>query len=106
PLPYDEIRPVAFKKFAADGLFLTELRERSAARMADDQEFAWIVEDLKRERERRTANRISINEEVRRAESAAEKAREALRRAERAKLPQSAEKAFAITLDNVRKPAL
>ena len=106
PLPYDEIHPVSFKKPALSALFLSELRARSADRVAREREFAWIAEDLQRERERRAKNRISINEQVRRAEMASEKAREAARHAERAKHPQPAEQAFAITLDNARKPAL
>jgi carboxyl-terminal processing protease len=106
PLPYDEIHPVAFKKFSTNGLFLSELRERSAARLADDSEFTWINEDLARERERRAANRISLNEETRRAELAEEKAREATRREARAKSRQPSEDIFTLTLENVRKPAL
>lgn len=106
PLPYDVVDPVPFDKVTDHPLFLNELRQRSAVRIAADREFHSIIDDLNLMKEKRAANKISLNEKVRRAELTAEKAKKEKRIAERAKHRQPDQKVFQITLDNVNKPEL
>jgi len=106
PLPYDEILPVPFKKIAAHPLSVPELQERSAARVAASPEFAYLLEDLRSDTRILTLNRTSLNEAVRRAALAEDRARESQRTAARAKREPLPEKTYLVTLDNVRKPGL
>jgi len=86
PLQYDETKPViALTKtaFAAHPLPLAQLKELSTKRTASQQEFIYLNEDLDRERKKEEANRISLNENLRRTERDQEKAREKEREAAR-----------------------
>jgi carboxyl-terminal processing protease len=105
PLPYDEVEPADYDKWDHP-LYIKELKERSAARVAADREFRWITEDLNRTKEKIVENKISLNEKARRQELADDKARDDKRIAEREKRPHSDEKDYLITLDNVDKPTL
>ena len=105
PLPYDTVEPVPFDKVDKP-LYKTELRGRSAARVAADPEFRYISEDLNRVKARLAENKISLNEKVRRAELDEEKARKEARTAERAKIKPVIEKHYTLTLENVTKPEL
>jgi len=106
PLPYDEILPVPFKKIAAHPLFVPELQARSIARVAASPEFACLLEDWRSDARNLTLNRTSLNEAVRRAALAEDRARESQRAVERAKRGPLPEKTYLVTLDNVRKPGL
>jgi carboxyl-terminal processing protease len=105
PMPYDEVEPADFAKWDHP-LFINQLRERSATRVASDREFRWISDDLARVKKQIADNTISINEKTRREQMAEDKARNDKRIAERAKHPQSDGKDYLITLDNVDKPNL
>ena len=65
-----------------------------------------MMEDIERAKKRIAENRVSLNEQARRAELNEDKARKEAREKERAKLKTSEEKVFAVTLDNVAKPQL
>lgn len=105
PLPHDAVDPVPFEKWTRP-LFKTELAKRSAARIAVDPEFRYVMEDLERVKKRIAENKISLNEATRRAELAEDKARKEKRTAERSQLKQPDQKVFTVTLDNVTKPEL
>jgi carboxyl-terminal processing protease len=105
PLPYDTVKPVRFDKLEGS-LFKTELRERSAARIAVDPEFGYIMEDLAQVKKRLAENVLSLNIDKRRAEIDDEKARKDKRTAERKARHLPEEKHFALTLDSVNKPEL
>ncbi len=105
PLPYDTVEAVPFEK-VEKSLFKTELRGRSAARIAADPEFRFIAEDLDRVKQKLAENKISLNEKVRRSELDEEKARKEARTAERTKLKPVELKRFSLTLENVNKPEL
>jgi carboxyl-terminal processing protease len=105
PMPYDEVGPAPYEKFDRP-LAITELARRSAARVAADREFRYIRDDLDRIKKRLVDNTISLNEKVRRAEIAEQKARKEKRTAERSKRKPLQEKVFALTLDNVDSPEL
>jgi len=106
PLPYDEVDPLDYEKVIDHPLFLNELRARSAARVAVDPEFRYLVDDTNRMKQKLASNKISLNEKARRAETSEDKARNDRRTAERAKRKQAESKDFMITLDNVDKPGL
>jgi len=105
PLPYDEVPPASYERFGAP-LFIKQLRTRSMARVATNPEFHYIHEDLNLINKRIAENKISLNEGVRKAEIADEKARKAKRTAERAKRKDAPQKLYAITLDNSENPGL
>src|SRR5690606_22218804 len=52
PLVYDEVPPVRYTKFSNEPLPLKELQARSAARVAADPEFRYVLEDLQQMKER------------------------------------------------------
>lgn len=90
PLDYDETKPLAMATTVpAHPLPIAGLRENSAARIAAEPEFRYLADDLERARKKLETNRVSLNESVRRAELAEEKAREKQREDGRAqrKLP-------------------
>ena len=73
------------------------------ARVAADPEFAYVSQDMKRLRERITANRLSLNEKVRRQELAEDKARKEARKKERAERgPLVSAQVWQLTLDDAR----
>jgi carboxyl-terminal processing protease len=106
PMPYDVVDALPFDKVTDHPLFISELRQRSAARVVADPEFSYITEDLTYLKDKRTANKISLNEKARRAEIAMEKAKKEKRTAERAKRKKPDQKVYQITLDNADKPDL
>src|SRR6185503_4915078 len=97
--------PADFEKLDKP-LFKTELKQRSAARVAVDPEFRYITEDLDEIKKRLADNKVSLNEKARRAEIEEDKARRDARTAARAKIKQPDAKTYAVTLDNVNKPEL
>ena len=105
PMPFDTIKDVSYDKLEKP-LFKPELKQRSATRIATEQEFKWIAEDIARMKKRIAENKISLNQETRRAELDEDKARKENRKAERAKFKHEAEQVFIVTLDNAAKPDL
>ena len=106
PLPYDTFSAVDFDKWDKP-LHLDELRRRAQARIPQNPEFAYVLEDLERIRKRTAENRVSLNEQVRQAELEDDKARKEsrdLERQERAK--EKDPKVYRLTLDNVSKKEL
>jgi carboxyl-terminal processing protease len=105
PLGYDTIAPVAYDKFEKP-LYISQLKQKSGARIELDQEFKWIMEDAERIKKRTAENKVSLNEKVRKAEVEDEKLRKEARKAERLKVKPSAEKVYSVTLANAAKPEL
>ena len=105
PMPYDTIPAATYDKWE-QSLFKPELKQRSAKRIAADEEFQWILEDMTRMKNRVAENKVSLNEKARRTELDEDKARKEKRTAERAKLKHAEEKVYAITLDNAADPEL
>ena len=84
PLMYDETKPVrSFDKNSTHTLPIAELRALSAGRIAADQEFRYLAEDIDRETKKDEANQLSLNEATRQAELDEEKARDKQRADER-----------------------
>jgi carboxyl-terminal processing protease len=106
PLPYDTFNALDFDKWDKP-LHIDELRRRSMARIPNNPEFRYVMEDLTRIRTRTAENKISINEKVRQAELDEDKALKELRQGERkARAKDKEPKAYRITLDNAAKKDL
>jgi len=105
PLPWDTMPPEKYEKLDRP-LFVQDLRTRSAARIAADPEFGYILEDLAQVKTRLAENRLSLNIDTRRAEIDEEKARKERRTADRAKRQTPELKRFVLALEDVNKPEL
>jgi carboxyl-terminal processing protease len=101
PLPYDTVDAVRFQKSEEHPLFLDDLRRRSAARVAADPEFAYVLADLQRVSDKIAANEVSLNEETRRAEMEKDRLRKEKRAAEREKRTKPEDPVYEITLENI-----
>ena len=106
-LPYDEVPPAKYLKWSdSHSLFIPELKIRSAARVATDPEFHYVMEDMERLRKKLADNHISLNEDVRRKEVAEEKARKAERSKERLARNQEEPNIYRLTLETIDNPKL
>lgn len=106
-LPYDEVPAAKFTKWSdSHSLFLNELRVRSAARVAADPEFHYVLEDMERMRKKLDDNRISLNEEVRKHEVDEQKARKEARSKERLARNEEEPSIYRLTLETLDSPKL
>ncbi len=106
-LPYDEVPPAKYTKWSdSHSLFLNELRVRSAARVAADPEFHYVMEDMERMRKKLDDNRISLNEDVRKHEVDEQKARKETRSKERLARNEVEPSIYRLTLETLDNPKL
>jgi carboxyl-terminal processing protease len=106
-LGYDEVPKARFTKWSEGrGLFVDELKRRSEARVQANPEFHYVMEDMDRLRKRLDENRISLNEDTRKAELNEDKVRKETRAKERLARNDEQMQMIRITLDNVDKPNL
>ncbi len=69
PLPHDRIRPAAdFKPLDVQSLFVPRLKELSQERLNESKDFAYVIEDVMKAKERLKLNRVSLNKEFRKSE--------------------------------------
>ena len=106
PLAYDEVDPQQINKFGATTPLIDSLRHRSLERVAKDQEFHYINEDMKILRQKLDQNELSLNEKFRKEELAQEKKRKEERNAERKLHPAAPTIAYEVSLDTVDKQEL
>lgn len=108
-LDHDIIRPApGFDPLPKANLFLAHLKERSGDRIKDSKDFAYIMEDVMKERNRRRENSISLNIGERRKELAEADDRQHERNAERrqrfakiAEEDRKTKKFYRLTLEQV-----
>src|SRR5437773_368666 len=106
-LPYDEVSKAKYTKWSdTHALFTDQLRHCSEARVKNDPEFHYVMEDMDRLRHKIDENRISLNEEVRTKELADDKLRKEMRSKERLARNQEEPRIYRLTLDTVDKPNL
>jgi carboxyl-terminal processing protease len=106
-LPYDEVPKARYTKWNEPvSTYLEELKRRSAARVQNDSEFHYVMEDMDRLRHRIDDNRISLNEDVRRKELTDDKMRKELRTKERLAHNIEEPRVYRLTLDTLDKPNL
>ena len=106
PLPWDQVPTSDFAREDHVGRFVNPLRARSLARVAGDQEFAYVREDIAQLKKSLAAKTLSLNEADRRRENEAVKTREADRKQERAARQESLPTTYEITLKNAGLPGL
>ena len=83
-LAHDLIRPSTdFKPFALGQLFLDDLKKRSEVRIAMNQEFTYLKEDMQRVKEQLEKNEISLNKAKRKKENEKMEVRRKTRNKER-----------------------
>jgi carboxyl-terminal processing protease len=112
-LPYDRIRPASdFRALDAQALFLPKLKELSRERVEACGDFAYVIQDVLKAKERIKANRVSLNKAEREKELAEADAQKKERNAERRKRFEQVAAADAktftfhrITLDDLEKGA-
>lgn len=103
PLAYDEIKPVrAAEKTPDHPLPIAQLKELSSSRVAGNEEFRYLAEDIDRETKKDQSNLLSLNETERRAEMDAEKAREKQREEERKLRKSPDETVIPISLHDIQ----
>ncbi|MEY2530329.1 MAG: carboxyl-terminal processing protease [Verrucomicrobiota bacterium] len=106
-LPYDEVPKARFTKWSdTRGLFIDELTRRSGARVQNNPEFHYVMEDMERLRHRLDENHISLNEDVRRKELQDDKLRKEMRTKDRLARHDEEPRVYRLTLDSVDKPNL
>jgi carboxyl-terminal processing protease len=106
-LPYDEVPKARFTKWdQPPQIYVDELKRRSDERVHQNPEFRYVLEDIERLRRRLDENRITLNEEVRRAEIAEDKLRKETRSQERIARQGNEPRIYRVTLDTVDKPNL
>src|SRR5438067_21779 len=103
-LPYDEVPKAKYTKCNEPvSLYLEELKRRSAARVQEDPEFDYVMEDMDRLRHRLDDNGISLNEGVGKKELADDEVRYGLRAKERLGRDTEEPRIYRVTLDTVDK---
>ncbi len=114
PLDHDLIRKAPdFRPLERKELFMDSLKKENDARVKNARDFQYIMEDVKRTKERIRANAVSLNRSKREAELAESEKRRKERNAERRKRFAEMEigdrkkfKFFRLTLDNVKAEKL
>jgi carboxyl-terminal processing protease len=108
PLQYDEVEPAPIDVTAnRKALFVDELRQRSAARVAQDPQFQDIAADMRQLDEKLKDNRLSLNEVSRRDEIAQEEKQREKEEDDRKKAEAGDHtKIYELTLADVDKPQL
>jgi carboxyl-terminal processing protease len=106
-LAYDEVTKAKYTKWSdSHSLFIDQLRRRSEERVKGDPEFHYVMEDMDRLRHKIDENRISLNEDTRKKETADDKLRKETRSKERLARNQEEPSIYRVTLDTVDKPNL
>jgi carboxyl-terminal processing protease len=106
-LAYDEVTKAKYTKWSDNhSLFIDQLRRRSEERVKGDPEFHYVMEDMNRLRHKIDENRISLNEDARKKETADDKLRKETRSKERLARNQEEPSIYRVTLDTVDKPNL
>jgi carboxyl-terminal processing protease len=107
PLPYDEVAKAKYTKWSdTHSLFIDQLKRRSEERIKNDPEFHYVMEDIDRLRHKLDANRISLNQDLRKKELSDDKLRKEMRSKERLARNQEEPRIYRLTLDTVDKPNL
>ena len=106
PLPWDTIPSAKFDHYNLVEPYLTDLRRRSAERVAADKEFAYVREDIELFKKRQADKTLSLNQKQRLKEQEEAEARQKARDKERLTRPDPQEKVYEITLKLADQPGL
>ena len=105
-LTWDTIPSAKFDKVNRVQPYLAELTRRSTQRVNKDKDFDYVREDIERYRKLLADKNVSLNEDKRRAEKAADKARADARKKELAARHEAQPTAYEITLKQADLPGL
>jgi carboxyl-terminal processing protease len=106
PLPWDTTKSAKYDKLDFVQPFLSELLKHSATRIATNQDFAYVREDIERYRKQQADKTISLNEQQRLTEREQDDARTKAREKEFQERNDSNEKVYEITLHQADLPGL
>ncbi len=107
PLPYDEVAPQRIDRSSDLAEIKSQLSVLSQQRVAADPEFAYIIDDMSRLRQRIAENSVSLNLADRQKELDADNARRDGRKKERASRGMPFDVVtYEVTLDNVNDTEL
>lgn len=106
PLAWDTIESARYDKLNLVDPYLQELLRRSSERVATDQDFAYIREDIDLFKKRQADRTISLNEQERLREMAEDEARKKARETERAARADDHRQIYEIKLSQVDLPGL
>src|SRR2546430_1702029 len=106
PLPWDEIPSAKYEKLNLIQRILPELRKRSTGRMAADNDFGYLQEDIATYRKYLAEKSVSLNEEARLKEMKENEEKVQARKKERKARHEPEEKVYELTLKQVDLPGL
>ena len=106
PLPGDPIASAKYDHFNLVQPYLPELRKRSSERVAADEEFAFVREDIEQFKKHQADKTVSLNEKQRLTEQEETETRQKARDKERLARPEPPEKVFELTLKLAALPGL
>ncbi|MBC8094410.1 MAG: carboxy terminal-processing peptidase [Akkermansiaceae bacterium] len=106
PLPWDVIQGAKLEKLNLVQPYLAELMKRSSDRIATNQDFVYVREDIEEYRKAQADKTISLNEKQRLKENTDAEARQKVRDKELRARKDPEEKVYEITLKNADLPGL
>jgi carboxyl-terminal processing protease len=106
PLPWDHIAASHFTREDHVSPYEHELQLRSAARVADDKDFAYLREDIAQLQKTLATKTVDMNEADRRQEKERAQARAKARKEERTARKETPPTTYEITLQNADNPGL
>jgi len=106
PLPWDTIQPVNYEKLNLVQPYLPQLRADDEARIATNQDFAYVRQEIAQFQKLQADKTATLNEHAAIQEREQAAARNKAREAERAARPAPAIKIYDITVKNADEPGL
>jgi carboxyl-terminal processing protease len=106
PLPWDTIPSANYTKLNLVEPYIDALRTNSDARIATNQEFVYINQDIEQTKKLQADKTVSLNEREQIKEREANQARQKSRDQERAARKASGLKIYDITVENADQPGL
>jgi carboxyl-terminal processing protease len=100
PLPWDTIPSAAYDKLNLVEPYLATLRQNSDARIATNQDFSYIQQDIEQFRKSQADKTVSLNERAQIQERLAKQARQKARDKQRETADISGKKIYDITVEN------
>lgn len=105
-LPYDTVKSARFEKFNYVQPYLSNLLAQSSQRIATNQEYGYIREDIEQFRKYQALNSVSLNEKKRISEWEEDDARQRARDKERLARKSPQPTVYELTLKQVELPGL
>jgi carboxyl-terminal processing protease len=106
PLAWDTIQPASYEKFNLVQPYLSELRKNSDARIATNQDFAYVAEDIEQFKKSQADRTITLNEREAIKERERDRLKNTARDKERDSRPLPPLKIYELTVKNSTEPGL